>query len=298
MNRNIVLSLVAVMVVTLVATAQDNSASDRTESPKKAIAVTAGASVSIDNVNTALTNARAANKDKRYADAETLMLQVTSRKPELIYPWIELGQAQLGLKKYAEAEDSFKVALGVDPASLKLAHSNDFYQKPDAPGVESPSATRVSRNTAGGGVVLNQPRTPDVLGISYSSLGEIYIHNKKFPEAKEAFDKAAKANPSQAGSYLHNETIFFFQAGDAPDQLEAANKAIAADPARAMNYYFKGQALAGQATIDPKTQKLTLPFGCTEAYQKYLDLEPTGQFSAEAKGVLTAAGISIKPGKR
>jgi tetratricopeptide (TPR) repeat protein len=215
----------------------------------------------------------------------------------LIYPWVELGQAQLGLKKFADAENSFKVALGVDPATLKLAHADDFYQQPGTPGDVAPAATHASRNAVGGTVVI-QTRPPEIVGISYSGLGEVYIQNKKSPEAKEAFDKAAKANPSQAALYLHNETVLFFQAADPSDQLEAANKAIAADPARASNYYFKGQALTGQASIDPSTQKLTLPPGCAEAYQKYLDLEPVGQFAADAKGVLTAAGVAVKTGKK
>jgi len=52
----------------------------------------------------------------------------------------------------------------------------------------------------------------------------------------------------------------------------------------------------GKATSDPKTGEVILPPGCAEAYQKYLQLEPNGQFSADAKGVLAAAGI--QPGKK
>lgn len=44
--------------------------------------------------NDTLFAARAANKDKRYADAEALMLKATSAQPELLYPWVELGIAQ------------------------------------------------------------------------------------------------------------------------------------------------------------------------------------------------------------
>jgi len=56
------------------------------------------------------------------------------------------------------------------------------------------------------------------------------------------------------------------------------------------------QAMVGKATSDAKTGKIILPPGCAEAYQKYLQLEPNGQFSADAKGVLAAAGI--QPGKK
>ena len=74
-------------------------------------------------------------------------------------------------------------------------------------------------------------------------------------------------------------------------QLAAAEQAIALEPARAANYYFKAQALVGKATVDSKTGKMILPSGCAEAYQKYLQPEPKGPFSADARGVLAAAGL-------
>jgi hypothetical protein len=120
----------------------------------------------------------------------------------------------------------------------------------------------------------------------------------RIPEGKDAFDKAAAANPSQAALYLRNETILFLQTGNAVEQVEAANKAIAVDPTRPALYFFKGQGLAAQATIDSKTQKLVLPAGCAEALEKYLDLEPAGQYSADAKGMLAAAGVALKPAKK
>ncbi|HWA94644.1 MAG TPA: tetratricopeptide repeat protein [Terracidiphilus sp.] len=253
---------------------------------------TSPAKVSGD-INAALTAARADNKDKRFAGAEALMLPITASQPELILPWIELGTAQIGLKKYADAEKSFKIALGIDPESLKKLHSDDFYA-PEGANSIAPNATRASRNTAGGTVSNAGARTPQIKGVSYASLGEIYIKTGKTDEAEKAFDEAVEANPADAPLYRGNETIYFFQTGNADGQLLAAEKAIAVDPNRAMLYYFKGQALVGKSTIDPKTQKMQLPPGCAEAYRKYLALEPKGQFSADAKGVLAAAGLPLK----
>ena len=241
----------------------------------------------IQNLNADVVAARKATAEKRYADAEALMLKVTAVKPELLVPRLELALAQLGLKKYSEAEINFKMVLGIDPKSEKMAHSDDFY-RPDAPQV-----TQNSRNTMGGEVISGQSRTAEIAGVSYGSLGEIYLRTNRIPEAQAAFDSAVKANPSQAALYLRNETIFFFQIGNADAQLAAAEKAISVDPNRAMLYYFKGQALASKATVDPQTQKMTLPPGCAEAYRKYLELEPGGQFSADAKSLLAAAGVPI-----
>jgi tetratricopeptide (TPR) repeat protein len=250
-----------------------------------------------DSVNAALITARAATKEKRYADSEALMLKATASQPEAILPWVELGRAQIGLKKYAEAENSFKVALGIDPASPKPAQADDFFQKPDARDAVAPSATRASRNTLGGMVTNAQVRTPEIQGVAYSSLGEIYARTGRIAEAEAAFDTAVKAFPSDAALYRRNETIFFFQVGNAEAQLEAVEKAIAVDPGRAMLYYFKGQALVSKASVDPQTHKMILPPGCAEAYQKYLELEPKGQFANDAKGILITAGLPIK-GKR
>lgn len=246
------------------------------------------------NVNADLVAARLATKEHRYGDSEALMEKDTAANPNLTLPWIELGLAQMGMEEYDKAEMSFKIALGIDPGTAAKVHQDDFYQNVDAPGVVAPGATRASRNTIGGTVISGKQRTPDVLGTAYASLGEIYTHQKKFSDARQAFDTAVKEYPAEAAQYRRNETLLFFKAGDADDQLAAANEAIALDPTRAMLYYFKGQALVSKAAVDPKTQKILLPPGCAEAYQKYLQLEPSGPYSADAKGVLTAAGVPLK----
>jgi tetratricopeptide (TPR) repeat protein len=284
------------------APAQENGAP--LPKPTPALAPTARPDTSVvtkkeaENVNGAILAARTALKENRFADAEASMLKVTQENPNLVLPRLELGLAQLGLKKYPEAEANLKVAIGIDSASEQRAHSDDFYQKADAPGVVAASATRSSRNTVGGVVNSGEKRTPDVMGAGWAGLGEVYIRGGKVAEGQAAFDSAIKTNPADTALYRHNETIFFFQTGHADEQLAAAEQAIAADPARAANYYFKGQALVSKATIDPKTQKMVLPPGCAEAYQKYLELDASGPYSADAKGVLTAVGVPIKPAKK
>ena len=113
----------------------------------------------ITNWNAAIVEARTATKEGRFADAEALMLRATQNNPNLILPWVELGLAQMGLKKYSEAEASFKLVLGLDPASVKRAHSGDFYLPDNTAGVVAPGATRASRNTNGGIVNSGQART-------------------------------------------------------------------------------------------------------------------------------------------
>jgi tetratricopeptide (TPR) repeat protein len=199
-------------------------------------------------------------KTAKYTDAEQLMTKDTTAKPDAAILWARLGQAQNGLKKYPDAEASFKKALDLENASKK-------------------------------------PQ-PEVQGLAQSGLGEALAREGKNDDAAAAFDAAAKANPPQAEFYLKNETVIFFQQGNAAAQVAAADKAISTDtnpedPNLAVVYYLKGQGLVGNATIDPKTNKIVLPPGCAEAYQKYLELAPNGPYATDAKGILAQAGQTI-----
>jgi tetratricopeptide (TPR) repeat protein len=263
-----------------------NAASSAPEDDAKPL-IKNGANKLVQEVNADVIAARAANREKRYADAEAIVLKDTASNPGLIPPWIELGLAQLGLKQYTEAEASFKTALAINPQAPKSQQDTGFQ------GQDNPNSTHVSRRvTAGSAIASEQTRPPDVIGILDSSLGEVYIRTNRAPEAEAAFDAAAQANPAQAAFYLRNETIFFFQTGNADAQLKAAEKAIAADPTVAVPYYFKGMALVTKATVDP-TGKTVLPPGCTDAYQKYLQLDPNGAYSADAKAILASAGVQV-----
>jgi tetratricopeptide (TPR) repeat protein len=187
------------------------------------------------------------------------MLRDTKAKPDASSLWAQLGQAELGLKKYDDAEAAYKKALEVEAASKK------------------PS-------------ILNQ-------GAANAGLGEIYARNGKIPEATAAYDAAAKINPTGASTYFKNEAVIFYQIGNADAQVAAADEAIKADPTLALAYYLKGQGLVQKATIDPKTGMYILPPGCAEAYEKYLQLAPTGQFANDAKGILAQAAGSKTPKK-
>ncbi len=203
-------------------------------------------------------------KTAKYTDIETLMTKDIQLRPTEPVLWGYLGQAQSGLKKYDDAETSFKKALELDAAS----------KKPN----------------------------PVIQGMANSGLGEIYARTGKVPEANAAYDAAAKANPASANLYLKNQAVIFFQAGNGDAQVAAADKAIQTDPSNALLYYLKGQGLIQKATFDSKTSKIVLPPGCAEAYQKYLDLAPTGPYATEVQGILQQAGqkvnSSYKAGKK
>jgi tetratricopeptide (TPR) repeat protein len=302
MNSRIAFLSLAFLALSLPATAQlpplgDPPPGSAAASGSAAPALLPPGGLSVDAINADLKAASADNQEKKYADAEALMHTVTSARPDLVLPWVQLGTAQIGLKKYGDAEFSFNNALGVNPGPQKTAGQGGFYQPDAKPGAVAPNATRSSA-VGVGTTVTKQNRTPEVLGAALIGIGEVYVRTSRIPEAQSAFDEAVKANPAQAAFYLRNEAILFLQTGHSAEQVVAADKAIAVDPKKADLYFFKGQGLAAQATIDPKTQKLVLPAGCADALQKYLDLDPTGQYSNDTKSMLTAAGVAVKAGKK
>ncbi|HEX4284668.1 MAG TPA: carboxypeptidase-like regulatory domain-containing protein [Terracidiphilus sp.] len=194
-------------------------------------------------------------KTAKYTDIETLMTKDSQLRPGEAVLWAYLGQAEIGLKKFPEAETAYKKCLEADAAS----------KKPN----------------------------PAIQGMANSGLGELYARQSKVPEANAAYEAAAKANPSSAGTYLRNQAVIFFQAGNADAQVAAAELAIKNDPNDALVYYLKGQGLVSKATVDPKTQRIVLPEGCAEAYQKYLDLAPTGTYAGEVQAILQQAGQKV-----
>ena len=194
-------------------------------------------------------------KAGKYTEIENMMLKDTAAKPDASILWAYLGQAQVGLKKYDLAETSLKKAVDVDTTSKKPNLS--------------------------------------VQGLANSGLGEVYARTGKVAEANAAYDAAAKADPTKAGFYYTNETKIFYQVNNADAQAAAAEKAIAADPTQPVPYYLKGNALIQKTTMDDKTHKLVAPPGCLEAFQKYLELAPTGTYATDVKGILAGFNQTI-----
>ena len=136
---------------------------------------------------------------------------------------------------------------------------------------------------------------PNVSGLAadYNQLGNALTAQGKMDDAIAAFDSAAKTDPTKAGIYYKNAAAVLYNAGQMDAALDAANKAIAADPNEADAYFIKGQALVTKSAVDPKTNKLTAPPGCVEAYNKFLALAPNDPKVPQVKQVLASLGESI-----
>ena len=109
---------------------------------------------------------------------------------------------------------------------------------------------------------------------------------------------AAQNDPTNAASYYFNEGAVLTNTGKLDEAIAAFDKALQADPTRADAYYWKGVDLMGKATT--KGDKMVAPEGTAEAFNKYLELAPTGKYADPAKQMLASIGASVETsyGKR
>jgi len=194
-------------------------------------------------------------KAAKFADIDTLMSADIKTMPTEALLWADLGFAQAGEEKYDDAVTSYQKAITLEKAATK-------------------------------------PRL-EIIAVAESGLGEVYARTGKVPEANASYDASAKDDPARAGMQLRNEAVIFFQMHNSEAQVAAADEALKVSPNDPILYYIKGQGLVSNATIDPKTNRIVLPPDCQAAYQKYLELAPTGTFADEVAGILQQAGQKV-----
>jgi len=136
------------------------------------------------------------------------------------------------------------------------------------------------------------PTAAKNLAAYYNNLAEAYAKSNKVDDAVKTYGLAAQADPTNAAQYYFNTGAVLTNAGKIDDALAAFDKVIAADPTRADAYYWKGVNMIGKATL--QGDKMVAPPGTADAFQKYLELQPSGTYADAAKQMLTSIGSSIE----
>ena len=133
---------------------------------------------------------------------------------------------------------------------------------------------------------------PDDAGM-HNNFALALAKSKKYPEAQAELDKAAQLDPPNAGRYYYNLGAILTNVNQLESAGIAFKKAVDSDPNYADAHFQYGLFLFSKATItaDGKTVAVA---GTTEAFQKYLELKPDGQFAEAAKGMIQAAGSAIQ----
>jgi tetratricopeptide (TPR) repeat protein len=136
------------------------------------------------------------------------------------------------------------------------------------------------------------PAAAKNLAAYYNNLAEADAKANKVDDAVKTYELAAQADPTNAGQYYFNTGAVLTNAGKVDDALAAFDKVIAADPNRADAFYWKGVNMIGKATL--QGDKMIAPPGTAEAFQKYLELQPTGTYADAAKQMLISIGSSVE----
>ena len=231
-----------------------------TEEEKKENARIENENLKIRDVNKLIqaADAAATAQPPNYDQAIASMTQASQLGPNYPLVWVKLGDFQSKAQKWDDAAVSLQKAIETSKA-----------QPPDK-------------------------QNPQQIAGLQNNLGSAYLHTRKMDEAAKQFEAAAQTYPQGAGMFYTNEAIALQNANKVDASVAAADKAIAADPKAPDPYYWKGLALLGKASLDPKTGKTTYPPEAAASLQKYMELAPTGKHAAEAKGLLDGMGESVQ----
>jgi tetratricopeptide (TPR) repeat protein len=140
----------------------------------------------------------------------------------------------------------------------------------------------------------DDPEDNKRLAAYYNNLGEAAGKSGKLDDAVKAYTQASQLNPEGAAGYYYNIGAVLTNAGKSDDAIAAFDKCIAADPNKAEAYYQKGVNLIGKATL--QGDKMVAPPGTAEAFNKYLELAPTGPYADVSKQMLASIGASVETG--
>ncbi|MGZ4813796.1 MAG: carboxypeptidase regulatory-like domain-containing protein [Terriglobales bacterium] len=234
-----------------------------TPEQKKAIEQQQNERNKIKNLNEMLAQARAASEAGNFDQAKQLMTQATQVDPNREILWFQLGEAQRN-------------------AALKATDANEKKTGLEAAVESYNKALKLVPNTK-----------PDVMGAIYNQMGEAYARMGNTDQAAKAYDAAAAADLPNAAKYYFNEGAVLTNASHYKEANEAFGKAIQADPTKADAYYWKGSNGVNMATMD-KDNKMVVPPGTEEAFNKYLELDPNGKHVEEAKAMLQALGAKVE----
>src|SRR6266481_2967943 len=117
----------------------------------------------------------------------------------------------------------------------------------------------------------------------YNNLGGILGRAGKIPEAMEAYKKSAELDPPNAATAYRNGGITLYNAGKMKEAVEPLKKATELDPKSAQAWYLLGASLVGSMDYKQVGSKLEVVVqpGTVEAYQKAVDLDPSGPYGQQ-----------------
>jgi tetratricopeptide (TPR) repeat protein len=245
----------------------------------------------VKTINEKLTEATAATKlaTPDYDKAIALMDEVVTMAPNEDLVWFRRGAIYL---------ESAKAQTDVAEKTKRNTQAfNDFQKAVDLK--QNATASTAQPGAPPKPAAAGGPSDNTRMAAYYDNLGNAAGKIGKTDDAIKAYSHAAELDPANAGQYYLHLGILLTNANMKSDPevtkqaVDAFDKAITADPKNADAYYFKGSNLIGLAKMDSNS-KVIAPPGTAEALQKYLELQPNGPHSAEAKSMLALVGATLE----
>ena len=201
------------------------------------------------------------------------------------------GKEALTAKNYPVAIDSFEKGAALDPNQHVIwANLADAYVALSATktGDEQTAALGKAVEAFQKAIAL-KPDDPAY----HNNYALALAKAKKFDEAQAELTKAAQLDPPNAGKYFYNLGAVLVNTGQSAAAEAAFKKAIESNPDYADAQFQYATALSAKLTTD-KEGKVIAPDGMQAALEKYLQLQPEGQFAEAAKGMLQMIGATIQ----
>jgi tetratricopeptide (TPR) repeat protein len=201
------------------------------------------------------------------------------------------GKEALNAKNYDVAVDSFQKGVEMDPnQNVIWANLADAYvgQAGAKTGADQQAVLDKALEAYSKAIAL-KPDNPAY----HNNYALTLARAKKFDEAQGELNKAAALDPPNAGRYYYNLGAVYVNGGQSAPAEEAFKKAIEANPDYAEAQFQYASALSAKL-VTGADGKVVAPPGMKEALEKYLALEPTGQFADAAKGMLQVIGATIQ----
>lgn len=192
------------------------------------------------------------------------------------------GMTALSAKNWDEAVTQFAKASEMDPkqhviwANLAESYIGQAGAKP----AEAQPLTEKGLEAWAKAIEL-KPDAPEY----HNNYALALAKAKKYTEAEAELTKAAQLDPPKAGTYFYNLGAVLTNIGQLEPAGSAFKKAIEADPSHADAQYQYGIYLMSKATTTADG-KVIPPDGTLQAFQKYIELKPTGPFADSAKGMI------------
>jgi tetratricopeptide (TPR) repeat protein len=229
-------------------------------------------------VNDKLNAAKALMDAKNYPGAIAAYQEAANILPDKDVVWFRLGAA------YA---DSAKAQ--TDPAEKTKQNTEAYnnFRKAIELGKAAPPAKDP----------VQAQKEKQTMAAFYDNLGAVSARLGKVDESVSSYEQAVQLDPTGASRYYFNEGITLYNsAGDEATRKKAVvalDKVLAADPNKADAYFLKGATLFAMST-QKSDGTLEPPAGTGESLQKYLELQPSGNYSDQAKGMLSMLGQKVE----